>query len=270
MRAELLSLYLLGCFAAGAAEQLAATPASPIPAVQVLAQRPLPPQQAEAALVFIGGFGDEISGIVHALFRRVPASALGVQAALRAYYYWNGGNVEDAPAGYRSMADDVAAFRRTNPQADVVLIGHSMGGAAALQVAALLPAHAGTGRVFVLTLDPVDRMVQPVRPQGVSWWGNAYVVNSLSGHDFIAVVGGRWGHCEQADFNIRFDGRRTDEYGYHYIHDDAEALLTSAGGQPAGALSAALAKQLQRKNAGSQADVAQQPQRPKTNGHQGQ
>lgn len=269
MRAELLSLCLLGCFAAGAAEQPAA-PASPIPAVQVLAQRPLPPQQAEAALVFIGGFGDEISGIVHALFRRVPASALGVQAALRAYYYWNGGNVEDAPAGYRSIAEDVAAFRRTNPQADVVLIGHSMGGAAALQVAALLPAHAGAGRVFVLTLDPVDRMVQPVRTQGVSWWGNAYVVNSLSGHDFIAVVGGRWGHCEQADHNIRFDGRRTDEYGYHYIHDDAEALLTSAGGQPAGALSAALAKQLQRKAAESQADVAQQPQRPKTNGHQGQ
>ena len=166
-------------------------------------------------------------------------------------------------------AEDVAAFRRANPQADVVLLGHSMGGAAALQVATLLPEHEGAGRVFVVTLDPVDRIVQPVRPQGVSWWGNAYVENSLSGHDFIAVVGGRWGHCEQADLNICFDGRRTDEYGYHYIHDDAEALFTSAGGQPAGALCAALTAQLQRKGAKSQADVAQKAQRPKANGSQG-
>lgn len=268
MRAELLSLCLLGCFVAGAAEQPAA-PASPLPAVQVRAQRPLPPQKAEVALVFIGGFGDEISGIVDSLSRRAPAAVFGVQDALRAYYHWNGGVVEDATAGYRAIAEDVAAFRRANPQADVVLLGHSMGGAAALQVATLLPEHEGTGRVFVVTLDPVDRIVQPVRPQGVSWWGNAYVVNSRSGHDFIAVVGGRWGHCEQADLNICFDGRRTDEYGYHYIHDDAEALFTSAGGQPAGALCAALAAQLQRKGAKSQADVAQKAQRPKANGSQG-
>ena len=265
MRAEWLSLCLLGCFVAGAAEQPAA-PASPLPAVQVRAQRPLPAQHAEVALVFIGGLGDEISGIVDSLSRRTPAASLGVQNALRAYYHWNCDNVEDATAGYRSIAEDVAAFRRANPQADVVLLGHSMGGAAALQVASLLPEHEGAGRVFVVTLDPVDRIVQPVRPQGVSWWGNAYVENSLSGHDFIAVVGGRWGHCAQADLNICFDGRRTDEYGYHYIHDDAEALFISAGGQPVGALCAALAAQLQRKGAKSQADVAQKAQRPKANG----
>lgn len=91
---------------------------------------------------------------------------------------------------------------------------------------ALLPEE---GRVFVVTLDPSDRSYIPVRPAAVCWWGNAYVANSRSAHDYIAVWGGRWNCCKQADVNLRFDGRMQDESGYPYIHDNALSLMCSRG-----------------------------------------
>ena len=191
-------------------------------------QRPLQTQSAELALVFIGGLGDEISGIVDYMARQLPPL---VKNEARAYYHWNGGVVADATAGYRAIADTVSAFQRHNPKADVVLIGHSMGAAAALKAAELLPCRTEEdGRVFLVTLDPSDRVVKPVRPACVQWWGNAYVVNSQSGHDFIAAWGGRWNHCCQADINIRFNGLKTDEYGHEFIHDNALSLFMSRRG----------------------------------------
>ncbi len=191
-------------------------------------QRPLPQQSADLALVFIGGFGDEVSGIVECMARLTPAFAA---REARAYYHRHGGFVSDAPMGYRAIADSITAFRVKNPAADVVLIGHSMGAATALKVAELLPAaEAGQGRVLLVTIDPADRVVQPIRPASVAWWGNCYVVNSQSGHDFIAELGGRWNHCDQADANIRFNGLRTDEYGHAFIHDNAFSLFMSRKG----------------------------------------
>lgn len=191
-------------------------------------QRPLPLQQADVALVFIGGFGDEVSGIVEYMARRTPPMAA---REARAYYHRHGGFVADAPKGYREIADAIMAFREKNPAADVVLIGHSMGAATALKVAELLPAaEAGQGRVLLVTIDPADRVVQPIRPASVYWWGNCYVVNSQSGHDFIAELGGRWNHCDQADANIQFSGLRTDEYGHAFIHDNAFSLFMSRKG----------------------------------------
>lgn len=243
MRCKLLStLFIIGCSAFAAEQPLIVPPAA---AQHVYPQRPLECRQADVALVFIGGFGDEISGIVEHMARRLPPLATTEN---RAYYHWNGGVTEDATKGYRVIADAVATFRQQNPQADVVLIGHSMGAAAALKAAELLPAPAaGEGRVFLITLDPTDRVVQPVRPPSVSWWGNGYVVQSQSGHDFIAVLGGRWNHCEQADVNIRFNGLRTDEFGYEFIHDNALSLFMSRLGSIKSSLFELLNYQLNNK-----------------------
>ncbi len=227
MHAEFISLLLFFGCSVLVAEQPVATAVAP--AQQHLSpQRPLQAQSAELALVFIGGFGDEISGIIDYMARQLPPLA---ENEARAYYHWNGGVVEDATRGYQAIADAVSAFRAKNPGADVVLIGHSMGAATALKAAELLPASATPkGRIFLVTLDPADRVVQPIRPASVHWWGNAYVVNSQSGHDFIAAWGGRWNHCKQADVNIRFNGLKSDEYGYEFIHDNALSLFMSRRG----------------------------------------
>lgn len=221
--------------------------AAPVTAQQVCPnpQRPLPLQHADVALVFIGGFGDEVSGIVEYMARRTPPLAAREACA---YYHRHGGFVADAPKGYRAIADAITAFRAKNPAADVVLIGHSMGGATALKVAELLPAaDAGQGRVLLVTIDPADRVVQPIRPSSVAWWGNCYVVNSQSGHDFIAELGGRWNHCDQADVNIRFNGLHADEYGHAFIHDNAFSLLMSCRGSVKSSLFKLLNYQLNNK-----------------------
>lgn len=201
-------------------------------------------------LVFIGGFGDEISGIMAHSAQLFPRLA---EAETRAYYHWHGSFSTDPHRGMQSIVADVQTFRLQNPTADIVLIGHSMGAATALNVAATLSVLPEQGRILLLTLDPTERSVQPRRPASVSWWGNAYVENSQSGRDFLFELGGRWGHCVEADVNIRFDGRRKDEYGHAYIHDNAYAMLLSRRGS----LPQSLYEQLK---AFLQADKPQQPQ----------
>ena len=189
---------------------------------QPLPQQPLTDSGQGAAVIFIGGFGDEISGIMPQAQRLLPPLA---DLETRAYYHWHAGYPQSSEQGAEALAGHIRDYRRANPAADVVLIGHSMGAAMALRTAHLLrPAE---GRVFLLTLDPADRSLKPLRPQSATWWGNAYVVESLSAHDYIAVLGGRWNSCRGADVNLRFDGRRRDEAGYHYIHDNALSLLMS-------------------------------------------
>ncbi len=194
-------------------------------------QHPLPVGAADVGVVFIGGLGDEISGIVAELQRRAPSLLLpGETRELRAYYHWHAGTPERTlKAASQAIAEDMAAFRHRNPGADVVLIGHSLGASTALRAALLL--KPSSGRVYLLTLDPVDRTMRPSRPEAVAWWGNGYVAHSASRRDFIAVWGGRWGDCPGADRNLCFDGRRRDEEGHPYIHDNAAALLLSRGGR---------------------------------------
>jgi len=188
-------------------------------------------------IVFIGGLGDEISGIVAELWRRSPSFLLkGEIRESRAYYHWHAGNPGmTLEAASQAIAADIAAFQHRNPGADIVLIGHSLGASTAWRTALLLASPSrlspSSGKIYLLTLDPVDRTMRPSRPETVAWWGNGYVAHSISLRDFIAVWGGRWGACPGADMNLRFDGRRRDEKGEPYIHDHAAALLLSRGGR---------------------------------------
>lgn len=183
-------------------------------------QRPLSARGRGVALIFIGGFGDESSGIMAGAFRRV--SPLAPRGESRAYYHWHAGSADAASVG-RIVASDIERYRQQNPGVDVVLIGHSMGAATAVKAATEL--RPGEGRVFLVTLDPVDRTYKPERPASVVWWGNAYLCRSLSPRDVIPRLGGRWNYCREADVNLCFKGDRRDEHGRYPIHDDAEGLL---------------------------------------------
>lgn len=214
---------MIGCSALQA-EQPASVLGSDAP-VHIIPQVELAEDAAGGtAVIFIGGLGDEISGIVPHMMRLVPKLS---QQETRAYYHWHLGVPTDVEQGAAQLAERISAFRRSCSRADVVLIGHSMGAASALRTARYLSPQ--DGRVFLITLDASDRSCSPERPESICWWGNAYVENSLSGHDYIAVLGGRWNACSEADVNICFDGRMQDEAGYHYIHDNAYALMLSRG-----------------------------------------
>lgn len=186
-----------------------------------IAQEPLPAVQAERAYLLIGGFGDEVHGIMHSLASRLRQ----LQSAPVAYYHWHAGRPDLPGEGLQSIAGAIASFRQRNPGADLVLIGHSLGAGSALRLAAMLPP--GQGRLFLITLDPIDRSCRPERPASLNWWGNAYITESRSGYDFLLAAGGRWNACSAADVNLRFDGRRQDERGQLYIHDRADAMLFS-------------------------------------------
>lgn len=198
-------------------------------------QVPLPDRKADIAYICLGGFGDEIGGIVWHLAAQLRRET---QAPV-AYYHWHGGQIDNRNAGIEAASEHIRRFRARNPQADILIIGHSMGAASGLLLAKRLlsergKADAPTGRICLLTLDPADRSVPAERPKGLDWWGNAYIVHSQSARDFIPELGGRWNHCSGADLNIRYDGRRRDEHGRAYIHDDADALLMSRRGTPSG------------------------------------
>lgn len=216
-------------------------------------QIPLTPR-AGIVIVFIGGVGDEFSGIMHYLYEDAPALTFR-RPENRAYYHWHAGIPLEFSKAPALIASHIVACRAVYPRVDVVLIGHSMGAATALKVAQLLePAQ---GRVFLVTLDPIDRTTLPTRPRSLMWWGNGYVTNSRSTRDLILRLGGRWGKCESADLNIRFDGNMQDELGYFYIHDHACSMFMSrvAGGgvSLADELSRLLAQPEKRPRAGAAA-----------------
>lgn len=188
---------------------------------------PLPKEKADAAMVFVGGMADEYTGIVHGLACNCPWLPItGDQT--RAYYHWHMGDMGSFDLAPDKLAAELQEFRTLNPAAPVVLIGHSLGASTALQAAARLQGKPG-GSIYLLTLDPVNRLVTPKRPDNLAWWGNSYIVNSQDSRDFIPVIGGRWNECKEADYNIRMDGLSKDDYGYFYQHGGAMSQLFCKG-----------------------------------------
>ncbi len=213
---------LAGC-SVFAAEQPASVVVAGSDYRQPIPQAILKPDGQGTAVIFVGGFGDEISGIMPQVMDLLPT--IDNMRESRAYYHWHAGYPQNVAQGAKSLAEHIREYRRKNVVADVVLIGHSMGASTVLRTAHLL--SPSEGRVFLVTLDPADRSYRPKRPKSATWWGNAFVSHSLSGHDYIAVLGGRWNACQGADVNLHFDGRLQDEAGFYYIHDNALSLLAS-------------------------------------------
>ncbi len=192
-----------------------------------LEQEPLKNEKADVALIFIGGFADELGGYFRKVSKALPSLPQeGTQ--MRAYYQWHYGKQSEAPLAKQRLAQDIEAFRKLNPHSPVIIMGHSLGAAMAVETARLL-GEAG-GDIYLVTVDPVDRESPRTRPKHVTWWGNSYVVNSQSNRDFVHELSGRWGVAKQADVNLKFDGRTQDERGYPFIHDNAWSLITSKVG----------------------------------------
>ncbi|MCQ2365989.1 MAG: hypothetical protein MJ056_02335 [Akkermansia sp.] len=190
-------------------------------------QAPISLVKAVAGMVFIGGMADEWTGIVHNVANHTPWLPIDGEQ-VKAYHYWHMGDAENFDKAAGKLAERLQAFRTINPAAPLVLVGHSLGASTALQAAAKLDGKPG-GPVYLVTLDPVDRLTKPVRPQCVTWWGNCYIVNSQDARDVIPQIGGRWNACKGADVNIRMDGRTRDDYGYLYQHGGAMSMFFCKG-----------------------------------------
>ena len=190
-------------------------------------QLPLPAEKADVAVIFVGGFTEQV--LLH--FREVyeqmpPLPCKGRQ--LRAYYAWDSGTGNLLFHSTWKLQRDLRAFLRLNPAADVVLLGHSYGGSATMDALRQLDDVPHTGKVLVVTLDPVSRRERS-KPQErapmVDFWVNAYCSPYRNVRDVAAWMGGAWGHCPQADENMAYSGKLRDADGKRFAHVHPEPLL---------------------------------------------
>ncbi len=193
----------------------------PVPAegfVGRRSQEPLRAEQADVALVFIGGFAEKVAARFRRLYESTPPLP-GEGRQLRAHYCWDGGRGNVLFHSTGRIRRDLEAFFALNPKADLVIVGHSYGGSAAMDVVRHLKGP--HGRVLVATVDPVSRRERShpgERPEGVDFWVNSYCSNYEDWKDSVAWVGGAWRHCAQADVNIPFSGEERDRTGTRYQH----------------------------------------------------
>ncbi len=181
-------------------------------------QEPLRAEQADVAVVFIGGFAEKVAARFRMLYESTPL--LPVEGRqLRAHYAWDGGRGNVLFHSTTRIRRDLETFFALNPQADLILVGHSYGGSAAMDVVRHL--QGPHGRIIVATVDPVSRRERShpgERPEGVEYWVNSYCSDYEDYKDSIAWVGGAWRDCPQADKNLPFSGEMRDQRGKRYQH----------------------------------------------------
>lgn len=181
-------------------------------------QQRLTTEQADVAVIFIGGFTEQV--LTH--HRRVyecmpPLPTQGKQ--VRAFYAWDGGRGCLFFHSTSLIQRDIRAFLQANPGADLVFVGHSYGGSAIMDV--LRHLNTPHGRTVVVTLDAVscrERSHPRERAEGVDYWVNVYCQPYRHFKDLAAAVGGPWRECPQADLNIVFSGQERDRADRRYQH----------------------------------------------------
>lgn len=186
----------------------------------------LPAENAEVAVIFIGGFGDVVTANFRGVYEGMPILPIEGRQ-LRACYAWDGAQGHLLRHDTELLQQDIKAFLAINPGADLVFVGHSYGGSAVMDVMRHLQG-APYGNVLVVTLDPVscrERSYPKQRSAGVSYWVNAYCSPYRSPMDLAARVGGPWRECEQADVNLCFSGKAKDEQGQSYRHSRPQSLF---------------------------------------------
>lgn len=202
----------------------------PVPRSGFLGRRqqlPLPAEQAEVAVVFVGGFTEQTLLHFRGVYEKMPPlPCKGRQ--LRAYYAWDSGTGNLLFHSTWKLQRDLRAFLRLNPGADVVLLGHSYGGSAIMDALRHVQDVPHEGKVLVVTVDPVSRRERSCpreRAPQVDFWINAYCSPYTNVQDFAAWLGGPWGRCGQADVNLHYPGTQRGADGARFAHVYPEPLV---------------------------------------------
>lgn len=179
--------------------------------------------RAECAAVFIGGFGDWLTGRQFQAMRELSPWRPG-RSEQRAYYHWDGGGLGFMRDDCLRIRDDLAAWREKHPQSPAVLCGHSYGGSAAMHILRHLPE--GEAPLILITLDAVGRRQLRTRAPRITAWFNVYLQPSATLVDCVPQIGGRWGHRPDADLNLAVDRRHRDLRQRVFAHNRPLPLIT--------------------------------------------
>lgn len=185
-------------------------------------------KQPDYAVVFVGGFGDKWLGIMHGMWKRFEG--FGIPGNwIKGYYHWDGDGWGMVGDHCERIAGDMNDLIDRFPGTHIVLIGHSYGGSAAMQVARLLDREPSC--LDVVTVDAVSRRQTSERARGVGLWINTYLSGGGGWLDVVPRIGGRWGACDGADVNLAYDGtiEIPGRRGLH-SHRDPEKMIREAPG----------------------------------------
>lgn len=187
----------------------------------------LPAEEADMAVVFIGGFTESTLTHFRSSYETMPPlPCKGRQ--LRAFYDWESGTGNLLCHSTWRMQRDLRAFMQRNPQADIVLLGHSYGASAVMDVLRHLADVTEHGRIIVVTLDPVSRFAASApreRAPQVDMWLNAYCDPYRALADAVPLMGGAWRNCPSADVNLNYPGTARDAAGHRFQHRYPRPLL---------------------------------------------
>jgi alpha/beta superfamily hydrolase len=118
----------------------------------------------------------------------------------------------------------------------ICLVGHSYGGDTVMDVVTRL-ANEGVPVEIAVTLDPVSRIgagANQPKPPSLKRWLNIYVdyakvgTGGITTPNSVALAGGSWGHCDQADINKSLDSVSTEDYK-GYDHAAADHMFLYSG-----------------------------------------